>query len=122
METVPVDTSSRPERTLRSVVFPEPEGPMMTSISPRFTSRSIPLRASTCTRPVSYTFRMASAFRMGSPSTGVTTRPPSGPDGDEGRDEQLLSQPVVEEVEHLEPDVVEPVEDREGGRPNRYDS
>ena len=46
--TSPPSTSSRPERVLSSVVLPQPDGPMMATISPRSMPRSTPLSA--CTR------------------------------------------------------------------------
>src|SRR5580658_10380803 len=39
-----------------SVDFPDPEGPMIATYSPLRISRSIPLRACTCSEPISYTF------------------------------------------------------------------
>src|SRR5580700_1923802 len=45
-----------------SVDFPEPEGPMMATYSPLRICRSIPLRACTCSAPISYTFVRASVL------------------------------------------------------------
>jgi hypothetical protein len=42
MEDSPSERSSRPERTLNNVVFPDPEEPIMATISPRLTQRSTP--------------------------------------------------------------------------------
>ena len=45
INTSPPPISSRPERVFRSVVLPQPEGPMTATISPRQIARSTPLRA-----------------------------------------------------------------------------
>src|SRR5580698_1152719 len=45
-----------------SVDFPEPEGPMMATYSPLRICRSMPLRACTCSEPISYTFVRASVL------------------------------------------------------------
>lgn len=46
---------SSQERQLRSVVFPQPEGPMMATISPRRTSMETPLSAAWAVSPAPYT-------------------------------------------------------------------
>src|SRR5215208_73570 len=56
IKTSPRSNSSRPERQLRSVVFPHPEGPMTATISPRVIERSNPRRAWTRTPPAAYSF------------------------------------------------------------------
>ncbi len=52
MRILPEVTSSMPLRQLSSVVFPQPEGPMMATISPLSMVRSIPRRALTVMVPV----------------------------------------------------------------------
>src|SRR5215211_3353645 len=54
--TSPSERSSRPERTFNNVVFADPEGPMMATISPRLTPRSTPRSALTRSPPAAYTF------------------------------------------------------------------
>src|SRR3712207_8628331 len=54
--TSPLSNSSRPDRQLRSVVLPHPEGPMMATISPRGILKSTPRRARVRTPPVAYSF------------------------------------------------------------------
>src|SRR5215211_4859389 len=66
--TSPPSNSSRPERQFRSVVFPQPEGPMMATISPRGMLRSTPLKAWTVTPPVAYVFSRLRASTMASPA------------------------------------------------------
>src|SRR2546429_9093941 len=46
--------SSIPDRQFRRVVFPQPDGPMMATISPFRMSRSSPRSAWTSTPPLSY--------------------------------------------------------------------
>ena len=52
MRTSPPSKSSRPERQLSMVVLPQPDGPMIATISPRATAKSTLLSASTTTSPV----------------------------------------------------------------------
>ena len=52
--TIPESMSSKPERQFSVVVLPQPLGPMIATISPRLTLRSIPRRAGTVTLPVLY--------------------------------------------------------------------
>ena len=47
MDTRPESTTSRPDMQLRRVVFPEPDGPITATISPRITLRSTPCNAFT---------------------------------------------------------------------------
>src|SRR5215208_2133204 len=56
IKTSPRSNSSRPERQLRSVVFPQPEGPITATISPRAIERSTLRRAWTRTPPAAYSF------------------------------------------------------------------
>src|SRR5215217_3145342 len=63
-KTSPRSNSSRPERQLRSVVFPHPEGPMTATISPRVIERSTPRRAWTRTPPAAYPFSTPRASTM----------------------------------------------------------
>src|SRR3990170_1124948 len=56
IQTSPDVNSSIPERQFRRVVLPQPEGPMIATISPRRTSRFTPRRARTSRPPPSYTF------------------------------------------------------------------
>ncbi len=51
--TLPLSMTSRPERQLSSVVLPQPEGPMMATISPGMIRRLRPRKAFTFTLPVS---------------------------------------------------------------------
>src|SRR5918998_1159019 len=64
IRTSPRSNSSRPERQLRSVVFPHPEGPMTATISPRAIERSTPRRAWTRTPPAAYSFSTPRASTM----------------------------------------------------------
>src|SRR5919112_4810305 len=64
IKTSPRSNSSRPERQLRSVVFPQPEGPMTATISPRAIERSTPRRAWTRTPPAAYSFSRPQASTM----------------------------------------------------------
>src|SRR5713226_4485371 len=57
MKISPSSTVSRPERQLSSVVLPQPLGPMIATISPDSTPRSILLRASTRSCPLRQIFR-----------------------------------------------------------------
>ncbi len=52
IRTSPPSNASRPLTQLRKVVLPQPDGPMIATISPRRTARSTPLRASSSTPPV----------------------------------------------------------------------
>src|SRR5918912_1541493 len=69
MRTSPPSIASRPDRQLRSVVLPQPEGPMIATIAPRSTARSTPLRALTRTAPVSYVLTRRFASTIGAPMT-----------------------------------------------------
>src|SRR5829696_3400412 len=71
----PSERSSRPERTFNSVVFPDPEGPMMATISPRPTPRSTPRSALTRSPPAAYTFWTPVASIMKS-AAAFSTKPP----------------------------------------------
>src|SRR5215217_2368161 len=64
IRTSPRSNSSRPERQLRSVVLPHPEGPMTATISPRAIERSTPRRARTRTPPAAYSFSTPRASTM----------------------------------------------------------
>lgn len=57
----PLSGFTNPEMVLKKVVFPEPLGPMMPKISPSFTAREKPLRATT---PSKWTVRFC-AFNNG---------------------------------------------------------
>src|SRR5829696_3091814 len=72
--TSPRSNSSRPERQLRSVVFPQPEGPMTATISPRAIERSTPRRAWTRTPPAVYSFStpLASTIALSAASSRAT--------------------------------------------------
>src|SRR5215218_8458776 len=74
IKTSPRSNSSRPERQLRSVVFPQPEGPMTATISPRAIERSTPRRAWTRTPPAAYSFStpLASTIAMSAASSRAT--------------------------------------------------
>src|SRR5512133_649828 len=63
---------SRPERQFSIVVFPEPLGPMIATISPGVTEKLTPRSACTSTRPVSYTLSTARASTIGSTCGGDT--------------------------------------------------
>src|SRR5204863_4815766 len=69
----PPSIRSRPDRQFRRVVFPEPEGPMMATSSPRVTRRSTPFRASTSV-PARYTFRTDVARTIDSRGSSPTLR------------------------------------------------
>jgi hypothetical protein len=56
MLTYPKSASSIPPIILRSVDFPEPDGPSSTHISPFSTSKLIPLRTSTLLEVLPYDF------------------------------------------------------------------
>src|ERR687897_1669332 len=73
-KTSPRSNSSRPERQLRSVVFPQPEGPMTATISPRAIERSTPRRAWTRTPPAVYSFStpLASTIALSAASSRAT--------------------------------------------------
>src|SRR5215210_2095647 len=64
IKTSPRSNSSRPERQLRSVVFPHPDGPMTATISPRKIRKSTPLTAWTRTPPAAYVFSTPRASTM----------------------------------------------------------
>src|ERR671910_3849499 len=74
--TSPSERSSRPERTFNSVVFPDPEGPMMATISPRLTARSTPRSALTRGPPAAYTFWTPVASIIKSVAVSSTRLPP----------------------------------------------
>src|SRR3990170_8165482 len=61
----PESMVSRPLRQLRRVVLPQPEGPMMATISPRWIVRLTPRRAWTSTLPVSYVLTTSVAWMIG---------------------------------------------------------
>src|SRR5215211_6639340 len=65
IRTSPESNSSRPERQLRSVVLPHPEGPITATISPRGMERSTPRRARTRTPPAAYSFSTPRASTIG---------------------------------------------------------
>src|SRR5918999_3763165 len=73
IKTSPWSNSSRPERQLRRVVFPQPEGPMTATISPRAIERSTPRRAWTRPPPAAYSFSTprASTMTLSAPSSRV---------------------------------------------------
>src|SRR3712207_3675169 len=73
-KTSPWSNSSRPERQLRSVVFPHPDGPMTATISPREMERSTPRKAWTRTPPAAYSFSTprASTIVLSAPSSRAT--------------------------------------------------
>src|SRR3970282_94433 len=54
-----------PLRQFRRVVLPQPEGPMMATISPRWIVRLTPRRARTSTLPVSYVLTTSVAWMIG---------------------------------------------------------
>src|SRR5918997_1521422 len=74
IKTSPRSNSSRPERQLRSVVFPHPDGPMTATISPREMERSTPRKAWTRTPPAAYSFSTprASTIVLSAPSSRAT--------------------------------------------------
>src|SRR2546422_3398025 len=67
----PEVNSSMPERQLRSVVLPHPDGPMTATISPRRTSRSNPRSAWTAPPPLSYVFTRRRATTIRSSTRGT---------------------------------------------------
>src|SRR6476620_6834234 len=79
IRTFPPLIESSPDRQLRSVVLPDPLGPMIASISPRFTPSVTPRRACTSTLPVSYVLTRSRASTMVSRNSG------SGANADRGR-------------------------------------
>src|SRR2546426_2733287 len=71
IHTSPEVNSSMPERQLRSVVLPHPDGPMTATISPRRTSRSNPRSAWTAPPPLSYVFTRRRATTIRSSTRGT---------------------------------------------------
>src|SRR5215211_4859436 len=67
IRTSPLSNPSRPERQLRSVVFPHPEGPMTATISPRWILKSTPRRARTLAPPASKLFSTPRASTIAVP-------------------------------------------------------
>src|SRR5918997_3061578 len=74
IKTSPWSNSSSPERQLRRVVCPHPDGPMTATISPRAMERSTPRRARTRTPPAAYSFSTprASTMALSAPSSRST--------------------------------------------------
>src|SRR5206468_9261215 len=64
IHTSPDVKSSMPERQLRRVVLPQPEGPMIATISPFRMSTFRPRRAWTSTPPLSYVFTSLRAMTI----------------------------------------------------------
>src|SRR2546427_12306213 len=64
IHTSPDVKSSIPDRQLRRVVLPQPDGPMMATISPFRTSTFSPRRAWTSTPPLSYVFTRRRAITI----------------------------------------------------------
>src|SRR3989442_14653148 len=71
IHTSPEVNSSMPERQLRSVVLPHPDGPMTATISPLRTSRSNPRSAWTAPPPLSYVFTRRRATTIRSSTRGT---------------------------------------------------
>src|SRR2546428_686180 len=71
MRTSPDVRSSRPEKQFRSVVLPQPDGPMIATISPRGIARFTPRRAWTLTAPELYTLWASTPRIIGSTSMRV---------------------------------------------------
>src|SRR3989338_3860398 len=59
--TCPPVGSSNPERTLRSVVFPDPEGPTIATASPAFTVKETPFKIFSRRFPSQYTLLIPDA-------------------------------------------------------------
>src|SRR5712692_10068226 len=73
MRTSPDVRSSRPEKQFKSVVLPQPEGPMIATISPRGIARFTPRRAWTLTAPELYTLWASTPRIIGSTSMRVVS-------------------------------------------------
>src|SRR3954453_13998745 len=75
--TVPEVGRSRPAATLRNVLLPEPEGPMMAVKDPRGSSTLTPSRATTAPSPLPWTLRTSRRATAGAPTAA------SGESGEE---------------------------------------
>src|SRR4051812_24712347 len=75
--TVPEVGRSRPAATLRNVLLPEPEGPMMAVKDPRGRSTLTPSRATTAPSPLPWTLRTSRRATAGAPTAA------SGESGEE---------------------------------------
>src|SRR5438132_5472472 len=73
MRTSPDVRSSRPEKQFRSVVLPQPDGPMIATISPRGIARLTPRSAWTLTAPELYTLWASTPRIIGSTSMRVVS-------------------------------------------------
>src|SRR5947209_14402486 len=71
IHTSPEVNSSMPDRQLRSVVLPHPDGPITATISPLRTSRSRPRSAWTAPPPLSYVFTRRRATTIRSSTRGT---------------------------------------------------
>src|SRR3989442_9312497 len=71
IHTSPDVNSSIPDRQLRSVVLPHPDGPITATISPLRTSRSRPRSAWTAPPPLSYVFTRRRATTIRSSTRGT---------------------------------------------------
>src|SRR3989454_2661775 len=71
IQTSPEVNSSMPDRQLRSVVLPHPDGPITATISPLRTSRSRPRSAWTAPPPLSYVFTRRRATTIRSSTRGT---------------------------------------------------
>src|SRR2546427_7173111 len=71
IHTSPDVNSSMPDRQLRSVVLPHPDGPITATISPLRTSRSNPRSAWTAPPPLSYVFTRRRATTIRSSTRGT---------------------------------------------------
>src|SRR3972149_2921299 len=70
IQTSPDVKSSIPERQFKRVVLPQPEGPMIATISPFRTSMFSPRSAWTSTPPLSYVFMRCRAITIRSSTRG----------------------------------------------------
>jgi len=66
MRTSPDVRSSSPEKQFSRVVFPQPDGPMIATISPRGIARFTPRSAWTLTTPELYTLWASTPRMIGS--------------------------------------------------------
>src|SRR3970282_178167 len=73
MSTSPPSSESSPDRQLSRVVFPQPLGPMIATISPCTRARSTPRSASTRTAPVSYILRTERASTIVARALGTAS-------------------------------------------------
>src|SRR5207247_11118338 len=71
IHTSPDVKSSMPDRQFRRVVLPQPEGPMIATISPFRMSTFRPRRARTSTPPLSYVFTSLRAMTIRSSTPGA---------------------------------------------------